>query len=93
MTGNKVLQKGFWNQRSWLVCHPDPIKSLLTECHLNRLPMKKFKTTLVRDCATRIAMGKQAEKSQIPMQMTKRTSALMSSPWGHHFSETLSCTK
>jgi len=74
-------------------CLPAPVKCLFTEHHLNRLPMKKFKTTLVGDCATRISMGKEAEKTRTPKWMTKCTFGLTAFPWGHSFSETLSCTK
>lgn len=49
---------------SRLVGIPATVKCLLTEHHLNRLPMKKLKATLVGDSATRIAIGKEAEKTR-----------------------------
>lgn len=65
MTCSKVLQKSIWGQRSRLVYLPAPVKCLFTEHHLNRLLMKKFKTTLVGDCAVRIAMERKQRKFRL----------------------------
>ena len=45
-------------------CIPGTVKCLFTEHHMNKLVIKeKSKTSLVGDCATRIAIRSEVEKS------------------------------
>lgn len=67
-------------------CIPGTVKCLFTEHHMSRLEMKeKSKISLGGDCATRIAIRSEAEKSLTLKwkRMRKRVSGLISSPLGH----------
>lgn len=64
MTCRKALQKNLLKSDKLAGLHPRTravIKCLFSEHHLNRLAMEKFKTTLVGDYASRIAIRKEAE--------------------------------
>ena len=67
-------------------CIPGTVKCLFTEHHMSRLEMKeKSKTSSGGDCASRIPIRSEAEKSLTLKwkRMRKRMSGLISSPLGH----------